>query len=216
MRGALRRERGDVSGAAADFAEVLARTPRHPLALQGRARLRMDQGDLDGALADFGSLLRCAPANTDALVGRGIARALKGQWRAAVEEFDAAVRFDPKNATALADRGLARNRLGETRAAEADMADAILLAKPGNGWPYTARAGLALLRNDDPGAARDIEEALRRSPDGASALQIRAILRARAGDGAGSAGDAAAARRAMPRVAERVAALFGEGLVLPR
>jgi hypothetical protein len=52
------------------------------------------------------------------------------------------------------------------------------------------------LRQDLPAAARNLAESLGRAPDDADAFRLRYLLRARRGDAAGSAADAAAPPRA--------------------
>ena len=72
------------------------------------------------------------------------------------------------------------------------------------------------MRDADHGAAmNDLGEALRRAPASALAHALRAILRAREGDPAGAATDAAAARRLNPRIEAALAENFGPGLALP-
>jgi tetratricopeptide (TPR) repeat protein len=211
-RGIVRRDEGDRAGALADFNEAIRINPRDDGAFFNRGLLRRQQGDHVGALVDVNEAIRIDPRNALAFTGRGVLRHEQDDLRTAIIDYNRAIRIDSRHANALANRCIARQRLGERDAARRDCAAAIDAAGLQNGWPYAARAGLAMLANDLPEATRDLEESIMRDASNPPALQLRALLRGRQGDGAGSAADAAAARASNPRIAEQVVGIFGPAI----
>ncbi len=149
-------------------------------------------------------LLITAPALADpsALMARGNAWRALDEFGAALRDYDQALREAPGRADILAERALTLHRLGEIQAAQTTLAAAIAAAGPNDPLPHTARAGLALLAHDDAAAAHDLAEALRRAPNDARALALRALLEARRG----------AAPPLQPRAMEELRHAFGPWL----
>lgn len=130
-------------------------------------------------------LLLAAPALADpaALLARGNAWRALDEFGAALRDYDQALREAPGRADILAERALTLHRLGELEAARTALAAAIAAAGPRDSVPFTARAGLELLARQDAAAEQDLAEALRRAPEDARALALRALLAARRGTG---------------------------------
>jgi tetratricopeptide (TPR) repeat protein len=125
------------------------------------------------------ALLLCAgPASADPLAAGNAWRALD-EFGAALSAYDAGLRATPNDANLLAERALTLHRLGEPDRARAELARAIAAAGPRDAAPFTARAGLALLADQE--ATADLTEALRRAPADPRALALRALVAARAG-----------------------------------
>jgi tetratricopeptide (TPR) repeat protein len=124
------------------------------------------------------ALLCAGPAWADPLATGNAWRALD-EFGAALAAYDAGLRAAPDDASLLAERALTLNRLGETERARAELVRAIAAAGPRDAAPFTARAGLALLAGQDPGA--DLAEALRRVPADRRAISLRALVAARQG-----------------------------------
>ena len=149
-------------------------------------------------------LLIAAPALADpaALLARGNAWRALDEFGAALRDYDLALREAPGRADILAERALTLHRLGEIEAARAALANAIAASGPRDPAPFTARAGLAALAGQDAAATEDLAEALRRAPDDARALGLRALLEARRG----------LAPPPEPRVMEQLRHAFGPWL----
>lgn len=128
-------------------------------------------------------LILAGPALADPLthLARGTAWRALDEFGAALREYDAGLRAAPGRADLLAERALTLHRLGEIEAARATLAQAVAAAGPRDAVPFTARAGLALLANATPEAARDLAEALARAPGDARALALQGLLAARQG-----------------------------------
>lgn len=176
-----------------------------------RALILRDRGEAEAAAADLTAAIASAPDQPELFNNRGGLRRAQGDLAAARADYARAVALQPGYAKALANLALTRHRLGEAGAAE-DLAAAIAAAGPEEGWPHAVSGALALERGDLPAAAADLEEALEREPDDAETLWLRALLRARQGDAAGAAEDAARARRLLPRVETLMLGIFGPGL----
>jgi tetratricopeptide (TPR) repeat protein len=213
-RASLRARLGDHAGAMQDSEEALRIAPHSAIIHMERGILLYNAGDATAA-AHLDQAVWLEPGFVRARIAHGILRLARSDLSGALEDFATVLRDQPENAAALTYRGIARHRLGEPEAADADLAAAIRTIEPRQGGPHAVRAGLAMLRGTPDTVVADLTEALRRAPESPLALQLRAILRARQGDVAGSAADAAAARQAMPRMAEIVAEIFGPGLAPP-
>ncbi len=114
VRGMLRGDAGDHSGAAADFAEALKFEPRHA-SMAGLATARLHLGDPAGAERAVTVGLAFATAAGDRarlLAVRADAHARRGDYGRAAADLDRAVRYDPDNGAWVAARGDALARLG--------------------------------------------------------------------------------------------------------
>lgn len=211
-RGDLRAAMGDLAGARADYDAGLRIDPRHARLFVARGNLRRENGDLGGALGDYDRAIALDPRYAAAHNNRGNLHRAAGRLRTAVGEYLAALRLDPAEANARANLCITRVRLGERRALE-DCERAIREAAPDNPAPFVARGGLRLLAHDEPGAAADIAEALRRDPASPYAMELRAMLRARLGDAAGAAQDTTRARAIRPRVTIIITEVFGNAIL---
>jgi tetratricopeptide (TPR) repeat protein len=172
---------------------------RLPLWLQIEQALeRSQKGDAAGAQAIYESVLRADADNVLALKFLG-ARALEaGDLARAVAYNERVVASGLHVGEALSNLALAYNRLG--RAADAlKAADAAIAQDPGQVAARVNRAVILLDLGRSGEAAREADEVLRRAPQHAGALQVKArAAEAAAGGGAASRVEALAARGDLP------------------
>ncbi len=122
LRAALRRDRGDLSGAIADLEEHLRRWPDDASALGAREELALLKGVSEGRGSD------AAPARNAGATGDEVERRLaaarakqNGDPAGAVAELDAAIALAPEDRRLWAFRGWIHQTRGELRAAIADF-----------------------------------------------------------------------------------------------
>jgi tetratricopeptide (TPR) repeat protein len=120
-----------------------------------------------------------ALADPAAQLAAGNAWRALDEFGAALAAYEAGLREAPGRADLMAERALTLHRLGELERAQVELARAIAAAGPRDAAPYTARAGLALLANQD--ATADLAEALNRAPGDARAVALAALVAARRG-----------------------------------
>ncbi len=82
--------------ARAVFDEVLRQTPRHPMALYGRAMLAVDQGQLTDGLQWLGRALDASPSFLDARRYRAILLARLGNFADAMRDINWCLEQDPR------------------------------------------------------------------------------------------------------------------------
>jgi tetratricopeptide (TPR) repeat protein len=206
-RAETRERAGDPAGALADHAAALAIQPASLAILTARGTLRWRQGDVGGAAEDIGAVLDLDPAWPSARLVRGMLALARGAPRDALPDFAAAAQYGTPGA--LAGICIARHRLGERGAPLREACiDALYRAGPDGAWTVMAVAAVALQLGDRREAGKLLEDALRLEPGLPEALRIRAQLR-----GPGHAEDLAEARRRLPDVDRRMAAVFGEALL---
>lgn len=209
---ALERQ-GERGEAVVDLDAAIGLWPDHVPGLFLRALILRDLGRAAAAEADLTTAIEAAPDEPALHNNRGGLRRARGDLAAAREDYARAVALDPDYAKARANLALTRHRLGEADDAARDLAAAIAAAGPEEGWPHAVRGAIALERGDLASAEADLEESLEREPDDAETLWLRGLLRARQGDAAGAAEDAARARRLLPMVEPVMLGIFGPGLM---
>lgn len=153
--GELKRSKGDLDGAIADFTKGIAACQEaksiHTAFFYGlRSSARHSKGDVDGALADMSEGLKLYPENHSFFHARGILFYLKRDWKSALADFRSAIQHAAKWG---ADEEVChlyvwimRKRLGESESANEELA--LYLESPPKSDPrrVAATAGYMLDR----------------------------------------------------------------------
>jgi tetratricopeptide (TPR) repeat protein len=119
---------GDVPGALAALAPLLAAHPEDRDARWQHARLSIQAGDISGAIADCNLLLASQPDDLDALALRGRARAAGGDRAGALADIDLVVAVRPGCPAWLA-RARVHRQLEDAAGVAADLASLIEAAQ---------------------------------------------------------------------------------------
>ena len=212
-RGATRAGLGDLVGAEADFSDAIRLSPRLAPAYLNRAGVRRLLRNLDGAAADADVALRTRGWHAETRIEHARILLARNDPAAAIISLDVLLGRQPQHAMALALGCIARGRLGQAEA-RPTCDRAVQTAPEGFDMAHLARAGLALLTDDAAAALPDIAEALRRQPNGAEPMYLRAVAAARENRLGASDRDRAAARARDQRVDDLVSDLFGAALRL--
>jgi len=212
-RGATRAGLGDLVGAEADFSDAIRLSPRLAPAYLNRAGVRRVLRNLDGAAADADVALRARGWHAETRIEHARILLARNDPAAAIISLDVLLARQPQHAMALALGCIARGRLGQAEA-RPTCDRAVQAAPEGFDMAHLARAGLALLTDDAAAALPDIAEALRRQPNGAEPMYLRAVAAARETRLGASDRDRAAARARDHRVDDLVSDLFGAALRL--
>jgi tetratricopeptide (TPR) repeat protein len=164
----------------ADCTAVLKLDPDNPAAYRTRGLARRELGDLPAADADLSEAVRLDPAAVLARLARASVRSAIGHFAEAAADCDEVIRRSPGSAQAYTLRGLCRERLDDPVGALADLTEAVRLAPSAAGYNLRAAAHYRAGRYAD--AARDHQEALKRSPRDPAAFNQLAWLWATAPD----------------------------------
>jgi serine/threonine protein kinase len=106
LRGLLRFENQDFSGALADFDKAIELDPKDVFAYCNRGALKgVYLNDVSEALADFDKAIKLDPEHADAYCKRGMVNRLNNDVSGALADFDKAIKLDPKDAVAYSNRG---------------------------------------------------------------------------------------------------------------
>jgi tetratricopeptide (TPR) repeat protein len=142
------------------------------------------------------------PSVAESLTMRAAQRLQAGDLNGALADANVAIARDSYNSGAYALRGTIRMTQGDRPGALLDMTRAIELAGSVKGIEivYANRANLHWLEGRPKEASADIAEALRRKPDFALALHLRARLKADQGDLDGSLADLDRAIKLEPKM----------------
>ncbi|MHB0959729.1 MAG: protein kinase domain-containing protein [Pirellulaceae bacterium] len=125
LRSRIRKQMGDMAGAAEDFAEGLRRRPSDELSWVALGVARLNEQPHE-ALADFRQALLLNPRSASAQ--QNVAHVLSERLNdrpGAIEALDQLLTFDPRNASALAGRGVLLAREGSHEAALRDARAAL-------------------------------------------------------------------------------------------
>ena len=143
-----------------------------------------------------------AAAPHEELTRRAAQRFQAGDVRGALADASAAIARDSHYAAAYAVRGTIRGQSGDRAGAIADLGRALALAPNETGVELVLanRASVLALEGRHLEAAQDVARALTRAPGFAPALQVRARLRADAGDLDGAQVDLDQALAAEPKM----------------
>lgn len=180
-RAVLRLHRGDPKGAADDF-DAAAAGEHDPRFYVLRGQARRQSGDSQGAASDFSLAIERDPSLAAAYSGRGLCRRALGDLAGALEDFNATLALTTPTAPILINRGLTRRALAQGLAsAEAHPLlvaargdyDAALALEPNSAIALNNRGVVRLQLGDVPGAIADLDAALERAPEYASARRNR-------------------------------------------
>ncbi|HYO88331.1 MAG TPA: tetratricopeptide repeat protein [Candidatus Limnocylindrales bacterium] len=181
-RAVLRLHQGNAQGACDDF-DAAAADFSDPRFYVLRGQARRQSGDVQGAASDFGLAVAGDITLAAAWSGRGLCRRALGDYAGALDDFDAALALAPPSAPLLINRGLTRRALAQEldsdeahallEAARADY-DAALALEPRSAIALNNRGVVRLQLGDVPGAIADLDAALERAPEYASARRNRA------------------------------------------
>lgn len=157
-RAVTRYDLGDLSGAIADYTEVVRIDPSDDVACNNRGLARYDLGDRPGALADFSQAIAINPRNIRAFCNRGLLYGEMGDRLRAIEDYTSAIEINPNDTLAYFYRGLARTRLHNRLGAIADYTTVIRLnPTDASAYFYRGIAYAKVGRRMD--ALRDLREA---------------------------------------------------------
>jgi len=134
IRGKIRIESGDLTGAAADLKQSLSLDPQNRVAIQTRAELHRRKGDNAYGLASLDEEVRRHPKDPEVYYRRGVFKRRIGDPRGALTDLDATLKLRPAHPRALGQRGVVLfglNRRGPAlkslaAAVRADSRDAML------------------------------------------------------------------------------------------
>ena len=143
-RGSARRDRGDLDGALADYAQALRVNPRSADALNNRGQIRQQRGDLAGALADYDQALSINPKMAEGFNNRASLKTLTKDWEGALSDSNEALKLNPAVPETWAIRGNARLARGDPEGAISDFETALRLAAPA----WTHRKTVERMRED--------------------------------------------------------------------
>lgn len=110
----------------------------------------------------------------------GTAQSLRGEYERAIQTLSKALELDPDNATAYMHRGIALLESGQPDPAIEDFSAS--LQREQNAFCYYNRALAWLAKHDFERALRDLDEAVRLSPQDAESYNLRAIVHSGLGD----------------------------------
>ncbi len=164
----------------ADCTAALKLDPDNPAAFRTRGLAHRELGDLPAADADLSEAVRLEPAAVLARLARASVRASLGQFADAAADCDEVIRRSPGSAQAHTLRGLCREQLGDAAGALVDLTEAVRLAP--SAATFNARAAAHYRAGRYADAARDHQEALKRSPRDPAAFNQLAWLWATAPD----------------------------------
>jgi uncharacterized caspase-like protein len=160
-------------GKPADFEAALARNPRDPEALLGRALALLQRNDWDHAIADLDVLIAVRPGNASAYHNRARAKFAKGDLDGAIADVSQAIRLMPGNEAGYLARARFYRQKGQLDLALADNQKAVALKPDAEGY---YQRGLTRAALGDPAAAADYDQALKLDPNHTRASEAKARL----------------------------------------
>src|SRR5919202_933660 len=173
-RGSAKAQKGDKTGALADYTQAIAINPSDAETYYKRANTRYDMGATEQAIQDYTQAIKVDPGHSKAIYNRGLARLESGDKRGAVEDFTQVVRLNPSDGEAYSQRGLAYYDLGDYRTAIEDYTQAIRL-KPNDATAYSNRCSTYLNLASYDKAIADCTQAIRLDPKDEAAYNNRCI-----------------------------------------
>jgi len=194
VRGLSRFDKGDLSGAVADFNQAIQTQSDYPEAYFYRGLAYFDLRQMPKSIADYSKAIALNASYVDAYYNRGLVLSALGDKPGAIADYTQVIRLDRNFAAAYNNRGLALSDLGDQKGAIDDFNQALQI-NPGRANTYFNR-GLALFRiNNDRSALADYTQAIQLNPSYAKAFANRGITLVRMGDRQGAIADLQQAAR---------------------
>ncbi|MEG4853837.1 tetratricopeptide repeat-containing serine protease family protein [Microcoleus sp. B5-D4] len=194
VRGLTRFDKGDLSGAVADFNQAIQTQSDYAEAYFYRALAYSDLRQMPKSIADYSKAIALNAGYVDAYYNRGLVLSAMGDKPGAIADYTQVIRLDRNFAAAYNNRGLALSDLGDQKGAIDDFNQALQI-NPGRANTYFNR-GLALFRiNNDRSALADYTQAIQLNPSYAKAFANRGITLVRMGDRQGAIADLQQAAR---------------------
>jgi len=194
VRGLTRFDKGDLSGAVADFNQAIQTQSDYSEAYFYRALAYFDLKQMPKSIADYSKAIALNAGYVDAYYNRGLVLSALGDKPGAIADYTQVIRLDRNFAAAYNNRGLALSDLGDQKGAIDDFNQALQI-NPGRANTYFNR-GLALFRiNNDRSALADYTQAIQLNPNYAKAFANRGITLVRMGDEKGAIADLQQAAR---------------------
>jgi tetratricopeptide (TPR) repeat protein len=172
---------GDYPHAMSDYSDAIRLDPNNSSARYNRGLVDEQFGDRSRAIADYGDAIRTQADNADAYLRRGLIFLDTGRFDQAVADFTRVHELRPKDPWALADRGISYAWKRDAQRAEQDFA-AVRANDPSNAAVLRGEAVLALNAGDMATAIDRLTTALKRDPDDAWSLFMRARAYRQIGD----------------------------------
>ncbi|WP_293359886.1 MULTISPECIES: tetratricopeptide repeat-containing serine protease family protein [unclassified Microcoleus] len=194
VRGLTRFDKGDLSGAVADFNQAIQTQSDYVDAYFYRGLAYFDLRQMPNSIADYSKAIALNAGYVDAYYNRGLVLSALGDKPGAIADYTQVIRLDRNFAPAYNNRGLALSDLGDQKGAIDDFNQALQI-NPGRANTYFNR-GLALFRiNNDRSALADYTQAIQLNPSYAKAFANRGITLVRMGDRQGAIADLQQAAR---------------------
>ncbi|MEG4121337.1 tetratricopeptide repeat-containing serine protease family protein [Microcoleus sp. N9_B4] len=194
VRGLTRFDKGDLSGAVADFNQAIQTQSDYSEAYFYRALAYFDLRQMPKSIADYSKAIALNAGYVDAYYNRGLVLSAMGDKPGAIADYTQVIRLDRNFAAAYNNRGLALSDLGDQKGAIDDFNQALQI-NPGRANTYFNR-GLAMFRiNNDRSALADYTQAIQLNPSYAKAFANRGITLVRMGDRQGAIADLQQAAR---------------------
>ena len=118
LRGIVRRDRGQLDGAAGDFSAGLALRPEHALTHYRLGTTLLDQGDVEGAVSHLRRALVADANVAAALEALADAAIAKEEWRPARNLLERAWQAEPSASRLAYKRAMVERRLGDGQSAQ--------------------------------------------------------------------------------------------------
>ena len=188
LRGAVKGQSGDNSGAIEDCDKAIAINKNNTLTYVNRGAAKGQLGDNRGAIEDYNQAISIDTNNALAYANRGAAKSNMGDNRGAIEDYNQAIAIDKNNALAYANRGAAKSNMGDNRGAIEDYNQAIAIDK-NNALAYANRGAAKGQSGDNRGAIEDCDKAIAIDKNNALAYANRGIAKSNMGDNRGAIED---------------------------
>jgi tetratricopeptide (TPR) repeat protein len=188
VRGLTRFDKGDLTGAVADFDRAIQTQSDYAEAYFYRGLAYFDLKQMPKSIADYSRAIALNAGYVDAYYNRGLVLSAMGDKPGAIADYTQVIRLDRNFAAAYNNRGLVLSDLGDQQRAIDDFNQALQI-NPGRANSYFNR-GLALFRiGNDRAALADYTQAIQLSPNYAKAYANRGLTLARMRDTKGAIAD---------------------------
>jgi len=157
----------------ADYSAVLGRDPNDFDSRFNRALAYEQIGDISKAVQDYNVAIGLQPNDADAYFNRGLIFLDSRKFREAIADFSRAHELKPEDPWPLANRGLTYALIQDEVRAQKDFRTARAL-DPSNPVVFRGEALLRMQVADWEGTVDLLSKSLKRDPDNAWALRLRA------------------------------------------